>query len=242
VDTVALARDGDEFGAALGRARPDLADGIAGATPFHYPRNPAGCGYLMSLDRESIEAARVPNLEFPFDPLTPERMLVGGPLAWVHAPLPAGFDWYHATWFPRFAYVGQVPEHEPLTREVPETAYGWAPPGIMNLAGGRRLFVDLRWLLGAPPGMSIPNLPVNVELRLRHVFPDAPERTVRLPGWLPRVRIAIKPERIQEARTQLNTVLIQPDKARVVLVYAAITPVTRPYGKPEMAEMKWSIE
>ena len=37
--------------------------------------------------------AKVPNLEFPFDPLTPERMAVGGPEHWIRSrPLDPGRD------------------------------------------------------------------------------------------------------------------------------------------------------
>jgi hypothetical protein len=241
VDTVALARRGDSLGKAFQTAQPEYADALARGTPFHYPRNPAGGGYLMELDQESAGAARVPNLEFPFDPVTPERIAVGDFKAWLRAPLPAGFDWMHPAWFPRLAYIGRVHEHAPAAGEVPEAAKGWAPREILRLSGGRLMFFDPRFQQGASPGLSIPKLPPDAELLLRNLCPSQAERSIRLPGVLPRVLISVKPSDQRVARTQLNAVVVQPDQDRVILVFAAVCEVARRYGNHEMAAMKWSI-
>ncbi|MDX9787847.1 MAG: DUF2169 domain-containing protein [Desulfobacterales bacterium] len=241
VDTVALAREGDPLVKAFQAAQPRFADIVAGNTEFHYPRNPSGCGYLMTADRESIEAAKVPNLEFPFDPVTPERLAVGKPEAWLRAPLPAGFDWYHPSWFPRLAFAGQVHEHEKIAGDVPETRQGWIPPDILTLSQGRFPFFDLRFQQGASPGLAISNFPPDAELFLKNLFPSVPEKRLRLPGTLPKVTIALKPSDQRETRTKLTAVVVQPDENRVILVYAAICEVSRRYGNHEMAVMKWSI-
>jgi hypothetical protein len=241
VDTVALARQGDPLGKAFQSSQPAYADDLARSTPFHYPRNPAGCGYLITADRESLEAARIPNLEFPFDPITPERLAVGDSKMWLRAPLPAAFDWSHIAWFPRLAYLGQIPEHTAAHGEVPEASKGWVPREILNLSKGRMLFFDPRFQQGASPGLAIPNLPPDAEFVLKNLFPAQPERRVRLPGVLPKVLISLKPSDQRAARTQLNAVIIQPDLERVILVFAAVCEVARKYGNHEMAAMKWSI-
>jgi hypothetical protein len=195
----------------------------------------------MDADRESIEAVCVPNLEFPFDPIIPERLAVGGPGTWLRGPLPAAYDWFHPAWFPRLAYIGRVPEHGPFSGEVPEATRGWVPREIMKLSGGQMLFLDPRFQQGASPGLAIPNLPLDAEFVLKNLFPSHPERRVRLPGVLPRVLISLKPSDQRTARTQLNAVIIQPDTERVILVFAAVCEVARKYGNHEMAAMKWSI-
>lgn len=240
-DSVAMARQGDALGKMLQDAQPAYADDLARCTPYHYPRNPSGCGFLVEQDKESVEAARVPNLEFPFDPVTPERLATGDCRAWVKAPLPAAYDWMHASWFPRLAYIGKVQEHDHRDGDVPETARGWAPRNILKLSGGRMLFFDPRFQQAASPGLSIPNLPPDAELTFKNLFPSHPERRIRLPGALPKVVIGVKPSDQRVARTQLNAVVVQPDQDRVILVLAAICEVSRRYGSNEMASMKWSI-
>lgn len=103
----------------LAEAMPQLP--IATDTPFHYARNPCGRGFLIEDDEESLGAAEVPNLEFPFDPITPERLAVRSVHGWVDAPLPACMDWQSAGWFPRIAYLGGAlfpPDYRGPVRET----------------------------------------------------------------------------------------------------------------------------
>lgn len=242
VDLVALAREGDPIAKAFQAAQPRFADIVARSTEFHYPRNPSGCGYLITADQESIEAVKVPNLEFPFDPITPDRLQVGKTTAWLKAPLPAGFDWYHPAWFPRIAYMGLVPEIEPGITDVSEAAQGWIPPDILTLSGGRFPFFDHRFQQGASPGLSIRDLPIDAEIMLRNIFPESPEKRIRLPGVLPKVKITLKSSEQRDTLTRVTAVIVQPDVERVIIVYSAGCEVERRYANHEMAEMKWSIE
>lgn len=242
VDTVALARQGDPLAKAFQVALPSRADVVARNTEFHYPRNTSGCGYLMAADRESLEAAKVPNLEFPFDPVTPDRLAVGSPAGWLRGPLPAGFDWYHPSWFPRLAFMGLVPEHQAPAGRVAEVDQGWVPGDILDLSRGKFPFFDLRFQQGASPGLAIPNLPPDAELEFQNLFPHAPGRRLRLPGRLPSVTIALMPSDLRKTRTQLAAVVVQPDQDRVILTYSAVCEVPRWYGNHELAAMKWSVE
>ena len=52
------------------------------ASPFVYPRNPAGVDFLMDLDAEAVAALELPQLEDPDDQLTPERLACGEPERW----------------------------------------------------------------------------------------------------------------------------------------------------------------
>ncbi len=240
-DRVGLARLGDPIGDTLRAAEPRHEEGLAASTPCHYPRNPTGRGFLISADAESIDALRVPNLEFPFDPVTPERLAVGDPLRWLGAPLPACMDWVHPAWFPRIAYFGFVPEHVAPAGSIPEVARGWAPREILSLRRSWDVIFDPRFQQGASPGLSIADLAPDAELTLRHVFPGQRERRVRLPGRLPSVRISLGSSDTRAARTRLNAVIVRPDEERVVLVYAASCEARRRYGNHELAAMRWSV-
>lgn len=241
LDAVALRRHGDRLGEGLAVAQPSWADDIARNTPYHYPRNPAGCGYLIEADQESVEAVRIPNLEMASDPVTPERLAVGDVRAWPSAPIPAAYDWVDASWFPRLAYLGFVPLHDKPARPLPEVAMGWAPGEILDLSRGRRPFFDPRFQQGASLGLSVQGLPADAQILLAGLFPSAPEMIVRLPGDQPRVAVAVSATDRKSGQARPTAVVVQPDDSRVIVVYSAAFDVARPYGKHEMAAMGYRI-
>jgi hypothetical protein len=242
LDAVALARRGDEVGEGLGTAQPLYADALSAATPFHYPRNPAGCGFLIEADAESVAAVRVPNFELASDPVTPERLAVGAPGRWPGAPLPAGLDWYHPSWFPRIAYLGFAPEHDATSAPLPEAVRGWAPADLLAGASAQRALFDPRFQQGAAPGLAIESLPPGAELRLRHLSSTDRELRVRLPASLPSVHLSLAASDTQRADTRVVAVLVEPDASRVTLTYAAHREAPRRYGNHELAAMSWRID
>jgi hypothetical protein len=238
-DVTALERHGDPVLKLFGATQPEWH--LERATRFHYPRNPAGAGYLIEADRESVAALRLPNVEFPFDLVTPERLAMKSSRAWLSAPLPAGFDWFDPGWFPRLAYIAERPEHDAPQGPVAEVAQGWAPPDIVTKERGSPTGWDPRFFQGASPGLSIPGLAFDAEITLRHLFPDAPERRVKLPGRAPQATIEISATQKMSTETRLNAVVVQPDAHRLVLVWSARTMVGRPYAAPHFANMRWTI-
>jgi hypothetical protein len=242
LDAVALARRGDDVGEGLAAAQPLYADALATATPFHYPRNPSGCGFLIDADAESVAATRVPNFELASDPITPERLAVGAPGRWPGAPLPAGLDWIHPSWFPRIAYLGFAPEHDASPAPLPEAVRGWAPADLLTGASPQRVHFDARFQQGAAPGLGIESLPPGAELRLRHLAPGQRELRVRLPASLPTVHLSLGASDAQRADTRVTAVLVEPDRGRVTLTYSARREAPRRYGNHELAAMSWRID
>jgi hypothetical protein len=241
-DAVALARYGDAFGEGLAAAQPLHAESLSCATPYHYARNPGGCGFLIDADAESVAGVRVPNFEFPSDPVTPERLAIGKRGQWLGAPLPAGMDWIHPSWFPRIAYLGFVPEHAAPVAPLPEAARGWVPDDLLSFAAPLGAFFDPRFLQGASPGLAITDLPAAAELVLRHLSPRQRELRVRLPARVPSVRISLGVSDTRDAATHLTAVVVEPDRDRVTITYAARCEAPRHYGNNELAAMTWSID
>lgn len=241
-DAVALARYGDPFGEGLAAAQPLQAESLSCATPYHYARNPSGCGFLIDADAESVAGVRVPNFEFPFDPVTPERLAIGKRGQWPGAPLPAGMDWIHPSWFPRIAYLGFSPEHDAPAAPLPEAARGWVPGDLLSFSAQRGQFFDPRFQQGAAPGLAIEGLPPDAELVLRHLSPRQRELRVRLPARVPSVRISLGVTDSREAETHLTAVAVEPDIDRVTITYAARCEAPRRYGNNELAAMSWSID
>ena len=240
-DAVAFAREGDEFGDGLAFSQPLYAGGLRTTTPFHYPRNPSGRGFLIRADAESVAAARVPNLEFPFDPVTPERLAVGDPLDWPNAPLAACADWLHPAWFPRVAALGFLPECRPGAVAL-EAQQGWMQKALLAPRRAQALLLDPSFQQGASPGLALPLLPPGAEVTLRNLSAAKRELRVRLPDRLPSVRLTIGRADTQAALCRMATVLVRPDVERVVVTFAARREAPRRYGNHELAAMRWSIE
>jgi len=238
-DVTALERLGDPILKAFGAIQPEWH--LERCTRFHYPRNPSGVGYLIEADRAAVEALRLPNLEFPFDLLTPERLVVGNWRSWISAPLPAGFDWYDPAWFPRLAYIGERPDYDPNPGHIAEVDLGWAPREIVTKESGAPKAWDSRFFQGASPGLSIANLDCDAEFTVRHLFPDSPEQRIRLPEYSPRATIVISATETTSMETRLNAVVIQPDTRQMVIVWSARAKVGRPYAAQHFAKMRWTI-
>ena len=238
-DTIAFARHQNPVLKSLAVREPKWH--LDRNTRFHYPRNPAGVGYLIERDAESVAQVRLPNLEFPFDPVTPERLAVRDARAWLAAPLPAGFDWYDPGWFPRLAFLGLRPDYTLPGQPITEVARGWVPPDLLARPPRIAEAWDTRFFQAASPGLSIASLDFEAELTLRNLFPDATEARVCLPGKQPRVVIEITPRQKLETQTRLNAVVLQPDLRRLILIWSARAKVHRPYARPQLDNMRWSV-
>ena len=222
----------------LKKAEPQLE--MERFTECHYPRNLAGCGFLIELNRRATENLRVPNLEFPFDPITVERLAVGSTTAWMNGPLPASFDWVHPSWFPRIAYLGLSPEYD-LSSKIKEIDLGWAIPDLMDqmplILGG--FHPDFQQ--GASPGLVCQNFKPGSPLLLRNLFPNQPERKIQLASHVPRVNIHVTEKQHLEAESHLNAVIVRPDLDQVVEIWSARAIAQRKYEPSELENMTWKI-
>jgi hypothetical protein len=238
-DSVYQPKVKDEAMEHLKKAEPELD--MNSFTDRHYPRNLAGCGFLIDLNKRSTENLRLPNLEFPFDPITPERLAVGSTTAWMNAPLPAAFDWIHPSWFPRIAYLGLTPEYN-LSSKIKEIELGWAVPDLMKqkpviLGGFHQDFQQ-----GASPGLISPQFKPGSPLLLRNLFPNQRERQIQLASNVPRVTIHVTEKQQLEATSQLNSVIVQPDMDQVVEIWSARAIAQRKYEPSELKNMTWKIK
>lgn len=222
----------------LNKAEPQLD--MASFTECHYPRNLAGCGYLIELNRRATEDLRLPNLEFPFDPITVERLAVGSTTAWMNGPLPAAFDWIHPSWFPRIAYLGLSPEYD-LSSKVKEIELGWAVPDLMDqmplILGG--FHPDFQQ--GASPGLVCRQFKPGSPLLLRNLFPKQAERQIQLASNVPRVNIHVTEKQHLETQSHLNAVIVRPDLDQVVEIWSARAIAQRKYEPSELENMTWKI-
>lgn len=251
-DRAAEARYGNPF-APLARhlAGNDLR--AENMSPYLYPRNPCGKGYLVEATPEAVAECELPNLEDPQDLLTPDRLLVGHPGSWIYMPMPQALGWVSWGWFPRAGFAGLVPQHRQEARPIPEVARGLLPREVLMAARdqsrpGQSPWGEtpqtrpspehlLRFGNGAPLDLQLPFLTGDETIELTHLRRDQRDFVIRLPGKPPRICTDGREGKLDETTPVLQTVLIEPDEGRLSLVWRGSARARRPYLPQELLEM-----
>jgi len=165
------------------------------------PRNPVGTGFAVHGRKEQLEGMHIPNLE---DPLKPIK-------SWRDKPQPAGFGFIGRHWAPRINYAGTYDEKWQEERcpflpdDFDEFFYNGATPDLIArkyLQGGE----DVKVLNASPDG--------NLVFKL-------PRRAFDITAW-------IKGEQSSHDSC-LDTVVIEPDERRVILVWRSTIPCFREF-------------
>lgn len=170
----------------------------SGEVPEHCPANPVGVGFLASKSRQQPSGGLLPNLE------DPDR-LVAEP---HDRPPPAGFGPIAPGWAPRAAYAGTYDA-------------GWLADRAPLLPDD----FDPRFYCSAPPGLAAtPHLAGNERVTVDGVTRSGRLR-FHLPGVQPRVVVRVGLSR-QALTPRLDTLIVEPDLARVQLVWRAALEVT----------------
>jgi hypothetical protein len=182
------------------------------------------------MDRSAFEGKAIPNLEYPFDPITPERMAVGQRTRWHQGPLAAALDWQAGTWFPRIAYLGLAPSTDWNGGRVREAELGWEAEDLAHVPsvlGAGRGAARQDYTQAAASGMSVGDGMLGDDVEVVNMHPDHPRRTIRFPADQPRVRLELRPRRMEDLPVRLSTVVLRPDRDEIVLTWCASTPIER---------------
>lgn len=205
------------------KPKPDWE--LGSATPYHYPRNPAGCGFLVDLDEESFTHLAIPNLEHPFAPLSPASLAIGKVERWIHGPLPAAWDFQPLDWFPRSGYLGLVHPYEDEGAPLAEVVHGLAARDILAIESCLRVKdpADYRreFMQSAAPGLAVPGVAPNELFVLTNVHPEERSHRFTLSGEVPQVLVELGPGRAVEAEPKLVTVVIRVDLNEIECLWSA---------------------
>jgi len=192
---------------------------------FAYPRNAAGVGYFLDVDRRRADGALLPQIEDPSDLLVPERFFVSSPRAWIDAPLPGALGWLHYGWYPRlFRFVGPLLPYDPPTRPIREIALGEGD----DLASPQPLALGVihpRALQGAAPGLSRERLRGDELVILQHLHPTNEDLRFALPGEAPSFTLRAPDVKALQPKPTLQTVRIEPDSGRISLTWCGVVQV-----------------
>jgi hypothetical protein len=161
--------------------------------PAEEARNPVGTGFRVADGLEPVEGMWLPNIEDPAEPIA----------SWTQWASPVGFAPIDAHWEPRRSFAGTYDEQ-------------WQNERAPYLP----LDFDARFLHLAPPRLVAPtHLRGGEWADLRGFTPDGTLQ-FQLPAITPRIAYTLD-DTVEERPAVLDTVLLEPDAARVVLVWRA---------------------
>ncbi|MFN7988500.1 MAG: DUF2169 domain-containing protein [Thermoanaerobaculia bacterium] len=219
----------------------DLTD----VTLAAYPRNPAGCGYVVR-ETPEMEGMELPTIEDPDDPLTPGRLVAGHHDAWPLQPVAAGFGFVAYTWFPRWACCGldQLPLPPGIDRgsaRVVEVERGQVPRDVLTGRPLERRISDRAGNGAVPQLVFEPHLRGDEEMALENL--DAREALLefRLPGERPRIAIRPLGEGETEAPPKLMSVIVDAERRLVSLVWAAVVVPKYPHGPENVPQIAYRV-
>lgn len=238
LDAAAMAKYGDPMEELRPFLPPEMA--LPVSTFYSYPRNPCGTGYLFEPTVEAVNTLVLPNLEDPLDLLTPQRLLVGQPGLWPRMPIPHAFDWTDPGSFPRVAYSGIAPVHDPFDGPLSETTRGWAPDGLLTNQPMAEKF-SCRIANGASLGLQLPYLKGDEEVRLTHIHPEQRQFVVRLPGERPKIWVDGRKGTLKETEPVLHTVEVDLDRQLVSVVWRGAAIAVRQYMEEELQTMPLKV-
>lgn len=215
--------------------------------PARYPRNRFGMGYVIEGHPEAVQGRELPNLELPDDRLTPDRLIVGNPLAWARQPRPANLGVVDLASFPRSAMVALPPPTTDPPLPYPEVERGLLPadfcrgnlfttppekfPGLIHPWAGRC----------TAPEMWLPFLDGSEWIALEGMDPRHPRCTFRLPGERPYFQVHGLESRPTELEAELYLVDIDVPTRTVVLVWVGRQPLSTPLLPERLAAIEADV-
>ena len=242
VDRVAEAKYGNPYAALSPYVSPHLQK--SRHSPYRYPRNGVGKGYLVEASPEALEALSLPNIEDPSDRLSPTRLAAGSYRRWPYMPLPWGTDWQSLACFPRIAYLGGTADHEPLDGEFTEVRRAFMPPGyprrgsLQEMWNGRARNAGSHGLqLGPLSGGALDA----TELRLVNLDAKKPTLSFHLPPGAPEISIDGRNGKLVATKPVLHHVVIEPDQDRVSVLWRGSAPTLRRHVLEELLEMPLQV-
>lgn len=216
---------------------------IAAASPFFYPRNPGGRGYLVEKTRLATEGLALPNFEHPDDLLTPDRIAAGETNRWAYQPIPTSLGWLDYGAFPRLAWLGVLPEHETIAdpSKLAEVRLGYCRP---------ELFVEkdppdpigFEGVQGASLGLRTSPLKGGETVELLNLTRPRETLRFRLPTERPRLSVDGREGKLAPTEPVIHAVVIEPDDMRVAIVWRGSALARRAYSGEELKSMPFAVD
>jgi hypothetical protein len=209
--------------------------------PCAYPRNYLGKGFVVGKTKKTIENLELPNLEDPNNLLMPARLCCGEVKHWEKQPMPQSFGWFFKCWRPRALLAGVMPADKAFEKELRQAFAPALPPKEQKEYEASKLpDVDFRFFNGASPGLVVPFLTGDEQIRASNLTPNG-ELAFQLPGERPKIALDLGEGAKQEA-VVLHTVMIRMEDRQVDLVWRAAFPYDGPDSLPKLKKLGAFVE
>jgi hypothetical protein len=204
---------------------------------YPYPRNPLGCGYVVSNNEQSVNNLMLPNLEDPYAPLTPEQLCVEDHQQWEQQPFPAGLGWYPKTWWARAQFAGIMPADRVIEQELRQ-AYAQFVPADQRDAYLNNGFrdMDFRFFNGASRGLVFPFLQGGEQIVTENLSPEG-SIAFCLPHDTPRLGLDLGAG-VHEPEVVMHTVMIRMDEHQLDILWRGAVTYPGPDWLPQMQKME----
>ena len=210
-------------------------------SPFRYPRNPEGKGYLVEKSKAMIEQLEIPNLQDPGHLLTPENILVGDYHRWIEMPLPYATDWVNPAWVPRIIYTGLVEYPHSKIAGLKEIEKRWVALDLYEKKNPAKDF-NYRFFNGGHYALQTQlDDPVR-ECTLINIHPVNKKFTIKLPDSKPAIWVDGRKGTLKETIPVMHSIIIEPDENRLSIVWCGRAPALRPYFQEELKTMPFKVE
>ncbi|MBI5590680.1 MAG: DUF2169 domain-containing protein [Deltaproteobacteria bacterium] len=239
-DSVAEAAALEQFIGQVPNFDPELLF-IKEGSPFLYPRNPCGRGYLISATSKALDALHLPNLEDPLDLLTSERLEAGSPSLWPRMPLPQATDWVAYDWFPRIAGMGIVPPYSRMEQPFAEVNRNYVQENVLKPAGLEAADA-FHLTCGASLGLQLPYLQGGEPVLLQNIHPGQATFNFRLPVERPKIWTDGRKGKLNETQPVIHTLVLEPEASRLSVLWRGSAPALRPYLQDELQKMPFRVE
>ncbi|MCC9602682.1 DUF2169 domain-containing protein [Stieleria sp. JC731] len=208
--------------------------------PYPYPRNHLGKGFAVKATKKTLDGLRLPNIEDPNDPLTPDRICVEDYHLWERQPMPQGFGWYSKYCQPRAKLAGIMPADRATEQELRQM-YAQAVPDEQRqqYLDAQIPDMDFRFFNGASPGLVLEFLDGSEHVSTRGVTAEG-QFDFQLPGERPLLGLDIG-SGPQQPEVVLHTVQIRMEDRQVDLVWRAAVPYPGLDWLPEMPMMEVTV-
>lgn len=204
-----------------------------------YPRNPAGRGFFLDMDRERLLGAAVPNLEDPEDAVSPDRLLAKGSSDWSDRPMAACYEPVDWLSFPRVMLWLGVDYAHPAVPLVELGRGALRPEDLIERAPGAP--PAPRVYNCAPAGLSGTRLEGGEAASVWNMHPRHETWELQLPRERPRLLLAPLGCGAFELPAVLQTVLVEPDQDRVTLTWSGTLEVAAPYPEEMCQTMERAV-
>lgn len=201
---------------------------------WSYPRNPAGRGFALQDNKQSLDDSLAPSQEDPSDPASTDRLLRRAPLDWQTAPIPGGMGPIALAWFPRAHWL--VPFGEELRGQpLPELAAHALDAHDIERRFGT---IDARALQCARPNLVTKGLAGNVPISLQGFRWGAGEARFSVDVTPPKARLSFTNAGSFDVMPSLKTLTIDADEETVTLLWVGFQPTAIPYRNDQLNDIR----